>query len=214
MPHAPSTLPLVVSAQDVASYPVVEHFYTIQGEGSWAGKAAYFIRLAGCDVGCPWCDTKESWTVEGHPELLVADMVTAVEASGAEVVVVTGGEPAMHDMKALTKALKAAGKTIHLETSGAYPIRGAFDWITLSPKKYKPPVDSSYRQVDELKVVIFNRYDFRWAKAHAARCSAETALWVQPEWNRPQMMPEIIQFVKTYPQWRLSVQTHKYLQVP
>lgn len=204
----------VASAPVTTTYPVVEHFYTVQGEGAWAGSAAYFIRLAGCDVGCPWCDTKESWEVEGHPVLAVRELVGAVEAAGAEVVVITGGEPAMHNLTALSQALRAAGCRVHLETSGAYPIQGTFDWITLSPKKFKPPVASSYRQVDELKVVVFNRSDFAWAEAHAARCGSEAVWYLQPEWDRPQVVPLLIDYVKAHPRWRISVQTHKYLHIP
>lgn len=196
-----------------ATYPVVSHFYTVQGEGFWTGHAAYFIRLAGCDVGCPWCDTKESWSVEGHPVLSIEKLASAALDSGADLVVVTGGEPTMHDLRPLTAALSSVGCRLHLETSGAYELSGRFDWVTLSPKKYKRPVDSIYRVAHELKVVITNNSDFDWAEQHRSKCHANIRLMLQPEWDSPHMIKPIVEYVKKNPDWSISLQTHKYLNV-
>jgi len=198
----------------VDSYPVVDHYYTIQGEGAWAGRAAYFIRLAGCDVGCPWCDTKESWSAEGHPVVAIDDLVVSAVASACGIVVVTGGEPAMHVLDPLVDRLHEAHLTVHLETSGAYPITGSFDWVTLSPKKYKPPVVENYDKVDELKVIVAHRSDFRWGERHLERCAESVRASFQPEWDSPQILPLIIEYVKGHPRWAISVQTHKYLRIP
>lgn len=197
-----------------AKYPVVSHFHTIQGEGAWSGHPAYFIRLAGCDVGCPWCDTKESWSVDGHPVLSVESLVSAAAESNANTVVVTGGEPTMHNLDPLTESLSSVGCRIHLETSGAYRLTGSFDWVTLSPKKYKPPVDSVYPHASELKVVIAHNSDFDWAEQHRARCSEEVRLMLQPEWDSPHMIRPIVDYVKRNPAWTISLQTHKYLNIP
>lgn len=199
----------------LTAYPVVEQFYTIQGEGRWSGRPAYFLRLGGCDVGCPWCDTKESWPEEDHPHVQIEELVDRVRATEADTVVVTGGEPTMHDLVPLTEALAGTGTELHLETSGAYPISGTFDWVTLSPKKFKPPVEENYARVDELKVVVFNRSDLEWAKTHAARCAGSVRLSLQPEWSaREKVTPLIVEFVKRNPRWTISLQTHKYLDVP
>ncbi|MEM1268466.1 MAG: 7-carboxy-7-deazaguanine synthase QueE [Bacteroidota bacterium] len=195
-------------------YPIVEHFYTVQGEGAWTGRAAYFIRTAGCDVGCPWCDTKESWEESAHPHLTVGELLAHVREAGAETVVITGGEPTMHDLGPLTRVLQDAGLECHLETSGAYPITGTFDWVTLSPKKYKPPHPSVYPLANDLKIVVVNKSDFRWAEQHAALCPDGTKLWLQPEWGQQRRLPLIIEYVKTHPKWRISLQTHKYLEIP
>lgn len=199
--------------QDIL-YPVMEHFYTIQGEGIHSGKAAYFIRLAGCDVGCPWCDVKESWDGSKHPKLSLAFLVDTVLASGAKTVVITGGEPLLHDLFAITGALREHQILVHIETSGSSPMTGVFDWVTLSPKRYKPPVSTIYSQVDELKVVILAERDFRWAEQHAALCPEHTSLLLQPEWDTPSSVPLIIDYVKRNPQWRISLQTHKYMDIP
>lgn len=199
--------------QDVL-YPVMEHFYTIQGEGVHSGKAAYFIRLAGCDVGCPWCDVKESWDGSKHPKLACSFLVQSVLEAGAKTVVITGGEPLLHDLFALTGALRAHNINVHIETSGSSAMTGVFDWVTLSPKRYKPPVSSIYSQVDELKVVILAERDFRWAEQHAALCSEHTTLLLQPEWDTPSSLPLIIEYSKKHPQWRISLQTHKYMDIP
>ena len=190
------------------TYPVVSHYHTVQGEGAWSGYAAYFIRLAGCDVGCPWCDTKESWQVDGHPVLSIGDLTSAARSSSANIVVVTGGEPAMHDLGPLAESLASAGCRVHLETSGAYAISGSFHWVTLSPKKYMPPVESVYAYTDELKVVIAHKSDFEWAEKHRVRCRDDVRLMLQPEWNSPHMLGPIVEYVKKNPDWTISLQTH------
>lgn len=195
-------------------YPVMEHFYTIQGEGLHSGVAAYFIRLAGCDVGCPWCDVKESWDRSKHPTKSISDLLHEVLKTQAENVVITGGEPLLHDLTALTASLKQAGLKLHLETSGSSALTGHFDWITFSPKRFKKPVDTIYQQVDELKVVIVNERDFRWAERHADLCRPGTAFLLQPEWETPTALPMIIDYVRSNPKWRISLQTHKFMNVP
>lgn len=197
-----------------ASYPVVSHFLTVQGEGAWSGHAAYFIRLAGCDVGCPWCDTKESWSVDGHPVLTLAELTAAARSSAAKIVVVTGGEPAMHDLAPLTNGLAAAGCKVHLETSGAYALTGTFDWVTMSPKKFMPPVQTVYADTNELKVVVSHKSDFEWAESHRALCRDNVTLMLQPEWDSPHMLKSIVEYVKQNPDWIISLQTHKYLNIP
>lgn len=196
------------------SYPVVSHFLTVQGEGAWSGHAAYFIRLAGCDVGCPWCDTKESWLVDGHPVLTVAELTASARSAAAKIVVVTGGEPAMHDLTPLTTGLAVTGCKIHLETSGAYALTGSFDWVTMSPKKYMPPVQSVYAVTNELKVVVSHKSDFEWAESHRALCRDDATLMLQPEWDSPHMIKSIVEYVKQNPDWAISLQTHKYLNIP
>ena len=195
-------------------YPIMEHFYTIQGEGAHTGKAAYFIRTAGCDVGCWWCDVKDSWEEEKHPRMKVKALVDAVEESGAEIVVITGGEPLLHNLEALTASLKNIGVQTHIETSGSSPISGILDWVTLSPKRFKKPVEDIYPFVDELKVVVLTKKDLAWAEEHAAKCSPDTRLLLQPEWETAKAMPLIVEYVKRNPQWGISLQTHKYLNVP
>ena len=193
----------------------MEHFYTLQGEGFHRGKAAYFIRLAGCDVGCVWCDVKESWDVTRHPSLHVAELLRAVAATPARIVVVTGGEPLMHDLSPLTEALKAEGYLTHLETSGAWPMSGEWDWVCLSPKKFKAPLPEVVRRADELKVVVYNRSDFEWAESHAEQVPVSCRLFLQPEWDKASAVtPWIIEYIKAHPKWELSLQTHKYLNIP
>lgn len=193
----------------------MEHFYTIQGEGYYQGRAAYFVRLGGCDVGCPWCDVKESWDAEAHPRMSVTEIVDAVTEAGALICVITGGEPLMYDLTGLTAALRAKGIRSHIETSGAYAVRGQFDWITVSPKRYKPPVESILPLASELKVVINHRNDFRWAEQYAAKVSAECKLYLSPEWEQEEeMVPMVIEYVKEHQQWEISLQIHKYLNVP
>ncbi len=199
----------------VQSLPVMEHFCTIQGEGAHTGRVAYFIRLGGCDVGCVWCDVKESWPMENHPQMAIDDMVTAVEKSGAEIVVITGGEPTMHNLDALTARLRERGLRTHIETSGTNVLTGTWHWVCFSPKKFKAPVDGIYGEADELKVVVFNKSDFAWAEKHAGRVNDECLLYLQPEWGkRDAMMPLIVDFCKKHPRWRISLQTHKYLDIP
>lgn len=195
-------------------YPVMEHFHTIQGEGVFTGHSAYFIRLAGCDVGCHWCDVKDSWDADKHPRMTVDSLTELVKDSGAPIVVITGGEPLLHDLGPLTVSLKTLGVRIHLETSGSSPMSGQIDWVTLSPKRFKPPVDGAYAQVHELKVVVLTPKDFQWAEAHAEKCPPGTRLLLQPEWDTPRAMPLIVDYVKAHPQWTVSLQTHKYLNVP
>jgi 7-carboxy-7-deazaguanine synthase len=195
--------------------PVMEHFYTIQGEGFHQGKAAYFIRLGGCDVGCVWCDVKESWELDKHPLLSIHFLISEVKKTPAEIVVITGGEPLMHDLDELTGNLQSAGFKTHLETSGAYPLSGSWDWICLSPKKFKAPLHEILPQAHELKVVIFHLSDFDWAEKYAAEVNDHCKLYLQPEWERSdQMTPLIIDYIKTHPRWELSLQLHKYIHVP
>ena len=197
------------------SLPLMEEFYTIQGEGHHQGKAAYFVRLGGCDVGCHWCDVKESWDLEKHPMIGVQQIVNNVVDSGAPIAVITGGEPLMHDLTLLTSSLRKVGIRTNLETSGAYPLTGQWDWICLSPKKFKPALPLFYEMSDELKVIIFNRSDFKWAEEHALRVNKNCNLFLQPEWTNADIVtPMIIEYVKFHPQWRISLQTHKYMDIP
>ena len=199
----------------MSALPVMEEFYTIQGEGFHQGKAAYFIRLAGCDVGCVWCDVKESWDVSKHPIVSIDAIVARAIQYPGRMAVVTGGEPLMHDCAELTNALHRAGFHTNIETSGAYPISGNWDWICLSPKKFKPPVPEIPGKADELKVVIYNRSDFNWAEQYAQVISPTCKLYLQPEWERSaQMTPLIIEYIKNNPRWEFSLQLHKYLEVP
>lgn len=195
--------------------PVMEHFYTLQGEGFHQGRAAYFIRLGGCDVGCVWCDVKESWDAGKHPKFDVQSLRLEVEKTPAEIVVITGGEPLMHDLSELTKELKDHGFKTNLETSGAYPLSGNWDWICLSPKKFKAPLPGISSKADELKVIIFNRSDFDWAEQYAEQVSPNCKLYLQPEWDKAaQMTPLIVKYIKANPKWELSLQIHKYINVP
>jgi len=198
-----------------ASLPVMEMFYTLQGEGAFSGQAAYFIRLGGCDVGCVWCDVKESWDAEAHPKISVEAIVEEAAAHPARLAVITGGEPAMYDLNPLCDALHRLDFRVHIETSGAYPLLGRFDWITVSPKKFKAPLEDVVAQADELKVIVFNKSDFAWAEAHASFCSPDCLMLLQPEWDKSEAMtPLIIDYVKRHPRWRISLQTHKWMQIP
>lgn len=198
-----------------SALPVMEHFYTLQGEGFHQGKAAYFIRLGGCDVGCVWCDVKDSWDAEKHPKLEIRSLKSEVKKTPAEIVVITGGEPLMHHLDDLTKELKEAGLKTHIETSGAYPLSGSWDWICLSPKKFKTPLPGILPLTNELKIVVFNKSDFEWAEKYAAQVSAECKLYLQPEWEKAaQVTPLIIEYIKAHPKWELSLQIHKYINVP
>lgn len=192
----------------------MECFYSIQGEGLHTGKAAYFIRLAGCDVGCHWCDVKDSWDKNTHPEKKISDLVKDAKNSGAPIVIITGGEPTMYDLSKITEDLKNEKLAVHLETSGAYPISGTFDWICLSPKKTKAPLAESLLMADELKVVIYNKDDFNWAEKNASGIKMNCKLFLQPEWSKASdVMPWITDYIKTNPAWRVSLQTHKYLNI-
>ncbi len=198
-----------------AALPVMEHFYTLQGEGFHWGKAAYFIRLGGCDVGCVWCDVKDSWDASKHPLLSIEYLIEEIKKTPTEIVVITGGEPLMHDLTGLTQALKAAGLKTHIETSGSSPLSGTLDWITLSPKKFKAPLPENLPFANELKVVVFNKSDFLWAEQYAAQVSPSCKLYLQPEWDKAAIVtPLIIDYIKAHPQWQLSLQTHKYIHVP
>ena len=195
--------------------PLMEDFYTIQGEGFYQGHAAYFIRLGGCDVGCVWCDVKESWDAEQHPLVHVEIVAARAAASGSKLAVVTGGEPVMYDLSALTKALQEHGLKTNIETSGAYPLTGEWNWVCLSPKKFKAPVFSIYEKANELKVIIYNKSDFAWAEEHAARVKSTCQLFLQPEWSKEkEMLPLIIDYVKNNPKWQVSLQVHKYMNIP
>lgn len=195
--------------------PVMEHFYTLQGEGMHQGKAAYFIRLGGCDVGCVWCDVKDSWDAGKHPLRSIEFLLDEVKKTPAEIVVITGGEPLMHDLTELTSALKSAGLRTHMETSGSSPLSGTWDWITLSPKKFKEPLADVIPFTDELKIVVFNKSDFQWAEKYAALVKPGCKLYLQPEWDKAaSVTPMIIDYIKAHPLWQLSLQVHKYINVP
>ncbi|MEX0890226.1 MAG: 7-carboxy-7-deazaguanine synthase QueE, partial [Balneolaceae bacterium] len=185
-----------------------------QGEGIHSGRAAYFIRLAGCDVQCWWCDVKDSWDESKHPRVRVGEIVQRAQESGAPIAVITGGEPLLHDLLPLSLSLRNAGMEVHIETSGSSPLSGHLDWITLSPKRFKPPVKESYRYADELKVIVLTRKDLQWAEENAAKCPSSTNLLLQPEWDTPESVPLILDYVKKHPEWRVSLQTHKFMQIP
>jgi 7-carboxy-7-deazaguanine synthase len=195
--------------------PLMEDFYTIQGEGFYQGRAAYFIRLGGCDVGCVWCDVKESWDASAHPLVSVEEMTRRAKASGTELVVITGGEPVMYDLTNLTASLKEAGLQTNIETSGAYPLTGTWDWVCLSPKKFKMPDASVYQKANELKVIVYNKSDLGWAEELAKKVSNNCILFLQPEWSKEkEMIPLIIDYVKLNPRWQVSLQIHKYMNIP
>lgn len=193
----------------------MESFYTLQGEGAFTGQAAYFIRLGGCDVGCVWCDVKESWNADVHPRRSIAELVAEASAHPGRLVVITGGEPLLHDLGPLTAAFRAAGFRTHIETSGSSPLSGDWHWICLSPKKFKAALPEAHAAAHELKVIVFNKHDLAWAEEQAARTHPECILYLQPEWSkRDSMMPLITEHVKAHPRWRVSLQTHKYLDIP
>lgn len=194
--------------------PLMEEFYTIQGEGYHKGTAAYFIRVGGCDVGCHWCDVKESWNAETHPPTAVQQIVENA-AKYSDTIVITGGEPLTWDMSFITSELKKRGMKIHIETSGAYPLTGHWDWICLSPKKLKLPTEEIYKKADELKVIVFNQHDLKFAEEQAAKVNDDCILYLQPEWSkRDKMIPLIVDYVMDHPKWKVSLQTHKYLNIP
>lgn len=213
--------------QQTSVLPLMEAFYTIQGEGFHQGKAAYFIRLAGCDVGCSWCDVKESWSIENHPKKTINQIVEEAkiltnqsrtrnkEQKTRNICVITGGEPCMHDLHELTINLQHHNFKTHLETSGAYPITGNFDWICISPKKFKSPILENLKLANELKIIVFNKNDFSWAEEFAKKVSENCRLFLQPEWSKEKiMLPLIIEYIKENPQWAMSIQLHKYIKVP
>lgn len=199
-----------------ARLPVMEHFYTIQGEGYYSGTAAYFVRLGGCDVGCPWCDVKESWSTEGHPLWEISDIAELAVNAGAPAVVVTGGEPMMHRLHDLTQQIQAKGIRTHVETSGAHPLSGAWDWICLSPKKFKKPLETYYEEAHELKVIVYHPSDFKFAEEQRSLIKMPSCkLYLQPEWSKThEITPLIVDYVKLHPEWNISLQTHKYMDIP
>ena len=202
-------------AGHLSTYPVMESFSTVQGEGAYTGLAAYFIRLAGCDVGCTWCDVKESWDASKHPRRTIDELVAEASVHPARIVVITGGEPLMHNLDPLTAAFRTAGFRAHIETSGAYPLSGQWHHICLSPKKFKAALPEVFAAAHELKVIVFNKHDLQWAEEQAAQVGAGCRLFLQPEWDkRDAMMPLVVDYVKQHPQWNISLQTHKYLNIP
>lgn len=195
--------------------PIMESFYTLQGEGFHAGRAAYFIRLGGCDVGCVWCDVKESWDASIHPQISVSQIVDEAKAYKGRLAVITGGEPLMYDLEELTGALQEAGFQTNIETSGAYPMSGKWDWVCFSPKKFKEAHPSIFEQANELKVIVYNKSDFAFAEKYAKLVNQKCVLLLQPEWGKQdKMLPLIIDYVKDNPQWRVSLQTHKFMNIP
>ncbi|MEO7530438.1 MAG: 7-carboxy-7-deazaguanine synthase QueE [Sediminibacterium sp.] len=195
--------------------PVMEAFYTLQGEGFHQGRAAYFIRLGGCDVGCFWCDVKESWDASKHPQINIKDIVVEAAKYPGRLAVITGGEPLMHPLTELTDQLHAAGFETNIETSGSSPFSGQWDWICLSPKKFKAPLPEIVPLANELKVVVFNKHDFEWAETYAAQVNTSCKLYLQPEWDKAaEVTPLLIDYIKANPQWELSLQVHKYINVP
>lgn len=195
--------------------PVMEAFYTLQGEGFHAGRAAYFIRLGGCDVGCVWCDVKESWDASIHPQFTVGQIVEAAKQFKGRLAVITGGEPLMYDLGKLTASLKEAGFQTNIETSGAHPMSGHWDWVCFSPKKFKEAHPSIFEQANELKVIVYNKSDFKFAEKYAKLVNKDCQLLLQPEWSKKDtMQPLIVDYIKENPEWRISLQTHKYLDIP
>lgn len=203
-----------IQSLNSVKYPLVEDFYTIQGEGAHSGRPAYFIRTAGCDVNCWWCDVKESWDEEKHPRTSTGEIVKRAVQSGAQFAVITGGEPLLHNLEPLTVRLKQEGLDVHIETSGSSPLSGHLDWVTLSPKRFKKPMDENFPYVDELKVVVLKNKDIEWAELNAQKCPPETRLLLQPEWETPGSIKLIVDYVKQNPQWGISLQTHKFINVP
>lgn len=195
------------------SLPIVETFHSLQGEGAWIGTNAFFIRLAGCDVGCPWCDTKISWNMKRHPQIAIADLVKQAIAVKPAIVVITGGEPLMHDLTELTAELKAQGLRVHLETSGSHPFSGNFDWVTFSPKRFKPPHASIYERVNELKIVVKDASDLIWAEQNAEKVAINVMKYLQAEWETASSKDLVLQYVLSHANWCVSIQTHKLLGV-
>ena len=204
-----------VQSPVLTTLPVMEAFYTIQGEGFHQGRAAYFIRLGGCNVGCFWCDVKESWDADKHPKIAIPEIVQIAAAEPGRLAVITGGEPLMHDLTELTAQLHSLGFETNIETSGSYAMSGSWDWVCVSPKKFRPPTKEALGAANELKVIIYNKNDFAWAESHAAEVNDDCKLYLQPEWERSAIMtPAIIDYIKLHPQWELSLQIHKYINVP
>lgn len=195
--------------------PIMEHFYTLQGEGYYQGQAAYFIRLAGCNVGCHWCDVKASWQANDHPILTISELVASASAQPARISVITGGEPLLYNLDTLCTTLRQKGFRTHLETSGAYPLSGVWDWVCLSPKKFKPPLPEVIKAACELKIVVYHKSDLEWAAWYAEQVSPHCKLYLQPEWSRSaDMLPLMVAYVQENPQWALTLQMHKYMNIP
>jgi 7-carboxy-7-deazaguanine synthase len=195
--------------------PIMEYFFTIQGEGFYSGRAAFFIRTAGCDVGCVWCDVKESWNKEKHPLQTIDFLIDEVKNSGTQLVVITGGEPAMYNLTTIINRIKELNIEVAIETSGCYNLNGDVDWYCFSPKKFKAPVEEAYIKASELKVVISHSSDFEWAESHLTKINSSCTLYLQPEWSKQErFLPEIIEYVKKHPKWRISLQTHKFMNIP
>ena len=195
--------------------PLMEHFYTIQGEGYHSGEAAYFIRLAGCDVGCVWCDVKESWGISSEQYLDINKIADYAKSTSAKYCVITGGEPCMYDLSKLIDLLRESSFEVGLETSGCYELKGDVDWYCFSPKKFKKPIEQAYVKCNELKVVINHPSDFEWAEGHASKVNKECMLYLQPEWSKQErFLPLIIEYVKNNPKWKVSLQTHKFMNIP
>lgn len=205
----------MLKKEETMELPVMEAFYTIQGEGHFSGNSAYFIRLGGCDVGCVWCDVKDSWDASLWPKQSIQEIVSQAEMFPGRLAVITGGEPLMYDLSPLTEALHRAGFQTNIETSGAHPLSGNWDWLCFSPKKFKAPKDEFYKAANELKVVVYNKSDFKWAEGHAEKVNADCHLYLQPEWDKSaKMLPEIVDYVKNNPKWKMSLQTHKFMNIP
>tara|TARA_Y100000768_G_scaffold61975_1_gene42254 strand:- start:367 stop:984 length:618 start_codon:yes stop_codon:yes gene_type:complete len=196
------------------SFPVMESFYSIQGEGTHSGKPSYFIRLAGCDVNCDWCDVKDSWDIDSSQYKSIDEITDEIKKFSTDLVIITGGEPLMHNLTDLTSALKKLGKKIHIETSGTHPVSGYFDWICFSPKKFKKPLDEFFKMSNELKIIISKDSDFRWAEYLLRQIKNKPELILQAEWSKSKIInPKILDYIKLNPKWRISLQTHKYLHV-
>lgn len=206
---------IIKETLEKSTLPVMEAFYTLQGEGSHSGRAAYFIRLGGCDVGCVWCDVKDSWDADAHPKVSLAKIIADATENPARLAVITGGEPLMYNLDELTARLKAEGFETNIETSGAHPLTGQWDWICFSPKKFKEPLPEIYKKAHELKIIVFNKSDFKFAEKFAELVNPECKLYLQTEWDKQkEMLPLIIDYIKANPKWRISVQTHKHLNIP
>lgn len=198
----------------MTKFPVMEFFHSIQGEGVFTGQSAFFIRLGGCDVGCVWCDVKDSWDAEKHPLQSIEFLINEANKLPSKIVIITGGEPAMYDLTAMCAAFKNEGYRVHIETSGAYPLIGSFDWVTFSPKKFKSPIEKVAQEADELKIVVFNKSDIQWAEMHKNMVREECKLYLQPEWDKREISEKLIfDYVLKNPEWYISLQTHKYLRV-
>jgi 7-carboxy-7-deazaguanine synthase len=195
------------------TYPIVETFHSLQGEGYWSGVNAFFIRLGGCDVYCSWCDQKETWNAKRHPQRLISSLAKEVSEVKPAIVVITGGEPLLHDLNPLTSAIKTLGLRVHLETSGAHSFSGNFDWVTFSPKPFKQPHDTIFDRADELKVVVASPKDLQWAETQAKKVRPTTLKYLQPEWDSPASKESIFNYILAHPEWRMSLQTHKFLEI-